>query len=376
MTQRSSDFWLRLIGIGLQSTLSVLTSELFWKPLSWQHLALAGFILARTTALWQINQAIIAWSRYRSSWRSRSGSRLAVAFLACYGATALCLWGFDLIWYLSRANLQLDSILDSRRIYLHFGSLILDMNTFTVELFHAFVYTIGYLAIYELFFYRQDSWRYQTELARLEAEREKLRVTNLESQLEVLKQQVNPHFLFNALNSLSALISEDPQQAEVFVDKLSGVYRYILRANSEPLTMLGTELDFIDAYFHLLQTRYGCGLRLRVLVDEAKRSHKLPPLTLQLLVENAVKHNVIAAKRPLDILIYTDESGLLVVQNNRQHKLTRALSNGVGLTNIVAKYQILNLPQLVIEETQHQFIVRLPLLASDTSAATDQINVG
>ena len=186
--------------------------------------------------------------------------------------------------------------------------------------------------------------------------------------LDVLKQQVNPHFLFNALNSLSALISEDPQRAEVFVDKLSGVYRYVLRANNEPMTTLAAELDFLNAYYHLLQTRHGSGLSLTVAVDEPKRACQLPPLTLQLLVENAVKHNVVSASRPLHIRISTDESGELVVQNNLQRKATRpgearAFSNGVGLSNIVAKYQMLGLPQPAVEESAEQFIVRLPLLA-------------
>ncbi|MBO0952518.1 histidine kinase [Fibrella sp. HMF5405] len=267
---------------------------------------------------------------------------------------------------------MIHSLLDNKHIYLNFGSLRVEMNTFTVELFHAFFYTVCCLTIYELFFYRLDSSRFQSELARSEQEREKLQVANLQSQFDVLKQQVNPHFLFNALNSLSALISEDPQRAELFVDKLSGVYRYILRANSELLTTLAAELDFIDDYFHLLQTRHDAGLSLRIAVDQARYNCRLPPLTLQLLVENAVKHNVVSSKRPLAIHICTDEMGQLLVANNRQPKTTRALSNGVGLNNIVAKYQILNLPPPLIEETASQFAVRLSLLADATSPPEEQ----
>ncbi|MEZ0610116.1 sensor histidine kinase [Fibrella sp. WM1] len=370
MTLRPADFWLRFIGIGLQSGLSIITSEAFWQPPSYQHLVLVVYVLARTTALWQVNRAIITRFRYGVSWGNRVSKRLAMTFLACFGATTLLLWVFDLIWFVGIEHESTGSILDSKHIYLNFGSVRIAMNTFTVELFHAFFYSTFYLTIYELFFFRQDSSRYRLELARSEKEREKLHTANLESQFNVLKQQVNPHFLFNALNSLSALISEDPQQAEVFVDKLSGVYRYVLRANNEPLTTLAAELDFIDSYFHLLQTRYGTGLSLTMQVDERRRGYKLPPLTLQLLVENAVKHNVVSPKRPLTILIYTDESGQLVVQNNLQRKATRVLSNGVGLNNIMAKYQILNLPQPAIEETAGQFTIRLSLLADAASPAT------
>ncbi|ARK12882.1 histidine kinase [Fibrella sp. ES10-3-2-2] len=363
MNQRIPDFWLRLTGIGLLSVVSITTSEAFWQPPSLRHLILIGFITGRTAALWHVNRAIITWFRYGTARRSRLGDRFAVAFLACYGATTLLLWGFDLVWLAGKGNTTIHSLLDSKHIYLHFGSLRVEMNTFTVELFNAFFYTLCCLTIYELFFYRQDSSRYQTQLARSEKEREELRVANLQSQFDVLKQQVNPHFLFNALNSLSALISEDPHQAEIFVDKLSGVYRYILRANSEPLTTLAAELDFIDAYFHLLQTRHGAGLSLSLTIDPAQNNCRLPPLTLQLLVENAVKHNVVSPKRPLTIQIRTDETGQLLVANNRQPKTTRALSNGVGLSNIVAKYQILNFPPPIIEETPGRFAVRLSLLA-------------
>lgn len=362
MNHHIPDFWLRFVGIGLLSGLSLVVNEMFWHPLTLHHIFLIGFTITRITILWHVNRAIIAWFHYGITSPIRPAQRVGVAFLACLLATTLLLWGFDIVWFVVQTNTLTGFRPYSNPVYLNFGSVRIEMNTLTIELFHAFFYAFCYLTLYELYFYRQDSSRYQAELARSEKEREKLRVANLQSQLDVLKQQVNPHFLFNALNSLSALISEAPQQAEVFVDKLSGVYRYILRANNEPLTTLAAELDFIDQYFHLLQTRYGAGLRLSLGVDEQRHTCKLPPLTLQLLVENAVKHNVISAKRPLHILIFTDESDQLIVQNNLQHKTTRALSNGVGLSNIVAKYQILNLPSPMIEETADQFTVRLPLL--------------
>lgn len=195
------------------------------------------------------------------------------------------------------------------------------------------------------------------------SETEKLKKANLQSQLEGLKQQVNPHFLFNSLNSLSSLIDEDPVRAEAFIDELSSVYRYLLQSNMAELTTLATELEFIRSYFHLQQTRYGNGLILAINVDENHLDDQLPPLTLQLLVENAIKHNIVAADQPLRIEIRTDLTGRLVVTNNLQRKVSRVLSNGVGLANIITKYQLLTKSPVRIDERADQFVVTLPLLS-------------
>ncbi|AKD55755.1 sensor histidine kinase [Spirosoma radiotolerans] len=183
-----------------------------------------------------------------------------------------------------------------------------------------------------------------------------------EMQMRALQSQINPHFLFNGLNTLSSLIDENPAQAGEFVDELSNVYRYLLRSNENELTTLRVELRFINSYFHLLKTRFGCSVRLDIQVDEAYYETLLPPLTLQLLVENAVKHNVVIAQKPLLIRIRTTADQQLIVENSLQRKTLRVESNGVGLSNIAVKYQLLNQPQLVIEEQEGWFQVRLPLL--------------
>ena len=198
----------------------------------------------------------------------------------------------------------------------------------------------------------------EAELAVRRLEQEKMAV-----QLRSLQSQVNPHFLFNSLNTLSALIDESPRQAGEFVDELSSVYRYLLRANDNSLTTLRDELDFIRSYYHLLQTRHGTGIDLQIAVEERFLDTQLPPLTLQLLVENAVKHNVVLPDQPLTIVITTDLSGQLVIQNNLQRKASRVFSNGVGLSNIAAQYQMLNLPPPRVEESAEQFTVRLDLVA-------------
>ena len=185
------------------------------------------------------------------------------------------------------------------------------------------------------------------------------------SELNALKQQVNPHFLFNSLNILDSLIDDDPQQARVFLDDLSSVYRYLLRFNEQNLTDLTDELGFIQSYYQLLKTRHGSGLNMVVAVDERLGHYQIPPLTLQLLVENAVKHNIVLPDQPLTIEIKADGEAQLSVSNTLQKKPTRVLSNGVGLSNIMAKYQMLGQPMPTVQEMQGQFVVTLPLITKD-----------
>lgn len=191
---------------------------------------------------------------------------------------------------------------------------------------------------------------------------EALSKSQLQAQLDALRQQVNPHFLFNSLNSLIALISEDPRQAEIFAEELSSVYRYLLRSNQGPLTALGNELEFIRSYFQLLKTRHGEALQMRIQITASEEKLQLPPLTLQLLIENAVKHNVILPSQPLVISLFTDQQNRLVVSNNLQRKKSRILSNGVGLSNILSKYRVLGQTVPIVEDDGESFRVLLPLL--------------
>lgn len=201
-----------------------------------------------------------------------------------------------------------------------------------------------------------EKWR------KLVDEAEQLKKVNLQSQLEGLKGQVNPHFLFNSLNSLSSLISDDPDKAEKFLDEMSKVYRYLLRTNEDGLTTLEAEMQFITSYFHLLKTRYGDGLDLETIIDERYCCYQIPPLTLQMLVENAVKHNMILKDHPLKILIMTTNSGKLVVSNNLQRKDRMVSSNKVGLTNIVNKYRLMKQEEITVRDDGKEFAVVVPLI--------------
>lgn len=201
----------------------------------------------------------------------------------------------------------------------------------------------------------QDRLATQLENGRLKQEK-------TEAQLRALQAQINPHFLFNSLNSLSSLIDEEPGRAGQFVDQLSQVYRYVLKANEQPLTTLASELNFVASYYHLLKTRYGDGLSLTVQVDPALLTHQLPQLTLQLLIENAVKHNTTQASQPLQVSVRTDDGRNLVVSNSLQRKRASVLSNGVGLSTILNQYKQLAQPAPLVEDTGSLFIVQLPLI--------------
>ncbi|OZI07961.1 hypothetical protein BWI93_11920 [Siphonobacter sp. BAB-5385] len=222
------------------------------------------------------------------------------------------------------------------------------------------VYVCVYVSIYEgSYLIHQWKQTYQ--------EKEQLMRAEWQARFDSLKSQVNPHFLFNALNALSSLIEESPQLAGRFVDELSKVYRYLLYANDRELTTLETELRFIESYVHLLQTRHGEGIRVQLSVPIEHLNYTLPPLTLQLLVENAVKHNVVRASQPLTIDIstaFTRPSEVqLWVRNNVQRKNKAVVSNGVGLNNITAKYRMLTQSDIVIREEADSFTVVLPLLS-------------
>lgn len=188
-----------------------------------------------------------------------------------------------------------------------------------------------------------------------------LKQENLRSQLETLKNQVNPHFLFNSLNTLISIIDEEPEIAKNFTQKLSQVYRYILKAQENDLVELKEELLFSEAYEYMLIIRYSNNLKFIKNIAEKYLTLKLPPLVLQMLVENAIKHNVISAEKPLEVLIFIDETEHLVVQNNFQPKIINVESSKVGLKNIADRFKLLFHKEIIVENTKTYFSVKLPL---------------
>lgn len=205
---------------------------------------------------------------------------------------------------------------------------------------------------------------FYTHYSRAEVEKEALSRANLEIQLNSLKTQVQPHFLFNSLNTLQALVlSAENKKAVRFIGDLSQVYRYLLQSNDHPLIPLEQELAFVHAYVNLLKTRFEEGLHVQLDVNPAYRLHRLPPLTLQLLVENAVKHNVVSASRPLTIRLYSNGQPTLLIENNLQRRpRSDVASDKKGLLTISQKYRLLGQPDIEILETDQIFAVTVPLV--------------
>lgn len=193
-------------------------------------------------------------------------------------------------------------------------------------------------------------------------DKETMEQLSISQEFDTLKNQVNPHFLFNCFNTLSSLISVDKVLAEKFLDELSKVYRYLLRSNEEGVSTVENEIRFIQSYYKLLQTRHGDAVKLNIQIDKRYEPYLLPSLTLQLLVENVVKHNALSKNKPLVIDIFTAAGNKLVVNNNLQRRTIKAPSNGVGLENIKAKYKLLRQPGFQIIEDEKNFTVVLPLI--------------
>ena len=346
---RLNDRWFRLAGIPL---IALLGDWIFYDAINRQH----GWpfwidylvSLVEVSLLWTISRYGIYRSRRR--YPTLSQTRQRVIFQA--------LW---LVFITGLFRLTTATLYDLTFIWGYHYTPLRYLYNVAVGIFCV----IPIAAIYEgLYLYRQWRMTYY--------EAEELKKMALQTQLESLREQVKPHFLFNSLNTLSSLIRKDVDRAEAFLDELSKVYRYLLRTNEGELTDLATELQFIQSFFHLMKTRYGNALQMELDINEETKSRLLPPLTLQLLVENAIKHNRIDKSHPLVIKIETDQQGRLLVKNNLQKKVVSVPSNKIGLGNIAAKYTLLGQPGIGIMENETDFIVIIPLLKTYEYEHTDR----
>ena len=210
---------------------------------------------------------------------------------------------------------------------------------------------------------RYENWKISQQ------EMEQIKRTYSQGRLQGLKSQVNPHFLFNSLNSLSSLISEDEELAEKFLDEMSKVYRYMLRNDDEQLVSLDTELKFAASYTYLLKTRYGEGFEVLLYIEEGEREKRLPPLSLQTIIENAITQNTISKSSPLQIIIAARGDSMLEVINTLQPKqITESMDMEAGLDNLVNKYELLNQQKVVIKDTAAHRVIQLPLIIKEEEA--------
>ena len=223
----------------------------------------------------------------------------------------------------------------------------------------AFVATFFIFAIYE------TVW-YYSQLKQSIQEQERVKSAHVQSQLDGLRNQVNPHFLFNSLNTLNHIVEyEDKAVAKNFINQLSTVYRYILDSREDSTILLEEELAFVNAYIAIQKERFLDNLKVNVDIPQQYIYKKVIPLSLQLLIENAIKHNIISTKKPLTITIDIDEHKESIrVTNNLQKKSKVLHSTKVGLENIIERYRLLSKEKSVtVEETKTYFKVCIPLLS-------------
>ena len=211
----------------------------------------------------------------------------------------------------------------------------------------------------QLMLYFTNSWQ-EERLAK-----EQLQKENLKSQLTAVKQQINPHFLFNSFNVLAELIEIDPQKAKKFVAHFSEIYHYVLNSRDLDVTTLEEELQFLESFLYLLKQRYTSGLVVAIAIEEAYKKYWIPPMVLQLLLENAIKHNIISRDQPLRVEIKTEQEWLIVRNNLQLRESIVIESTKTGLQNIQMRYQALSDLCPIVTSDHNFFEVKLPLLQVD-----------
>ncbi|MEO1256827.1 MAG: histidine kinase, partial [Bacteroidota bacterium] len=222
-----------------------------------------------------------------------------------------------------------------------------------------FKQTLGFTFRINLFLHCINAiYQYNRELANTKLEAERLKKQSTEAQLEALRNQVNPHFLFNSLNVLISVIEENADLGVKYVGELSKVYRYLLRSEKEHLVDLKDEISFLESYIFLLKIRFQKNLDIKLQLEKVD-DQQIPPSTLQLLIENAIKHNEVSKKHPLKITI-EQQNGHITIQNSLNPRNEKAESSGVGLKNIRSRYTLLTSVAPIVESSDQYFTVRLP----------------
>lgn len=311
------------------------------------YLAALSWILGVTLLLWLGNRYISIWLNAYYPWADYDQRRF---FAQIFLGTVYSLVCVNLTYYLIKSQFLGFPPDQEQMLLLNLYGLLLIIPVISIH--------------FGVFFMMR--WRKNFTYS------QELQSQHLKSQFESLKNHLDPHFLFNNLNILSSLIDKDPGMAQEFLDHFSDVYRYVLRTKNEELVSLETELEFIDSYLFMLKIRFMQQLQIQIRVSSDSRKFFIPPLSVQTLIENAMKHNKATDSEPLLIEIYTDARGYLVVQNNFHPKKSEGYSAQTGLNNLAKRYEyVANEKPEILKSTTH-FVVKLPLiLFEETNARTN-----
>lgn len=336
-----NDQWARVIGVPLLAFIIILFSNDPWKtlPLNMQLIKIIKNIFY-VFLYWEGNRLIFIYLRNRYPNHRDTTKKIivqAVFFIAFVIVAAFIMTIID-------ANIAYEE-------HEPFWSSYLEI-TEKSALFLGIV-TLGYECVY--FFGKWEKSLYESE---------RLKKEGVISQLEMLKNQISPHFLFNSLNALITLVPEDPQLSVIFIQKLSNVYRHVLSHNDKDVVDLDVEIGFLRDYIFLFQMRFGDNLIVEYQLPEKVDQLLIVPFTLQMLVENAVKHNVISSRKPLRIVILSDGEKI-IVKNTLQKKTSGVESTHIGLENIISRYKLLTNRLVDVVVDNHEFSVSLPLLLQE-----------
>ncbi len=229
-----------------------------------------------------------------------------------------------------------------------------------LKIITSLIFTVLVLAVYEGLYL-------SLKIRQNEEEKNQMIQDSISSQLAGLKNQINPHFLFNSLNTLSSLVHEDADRADAFIGKLSKVYRYILDKYDDHLVTLGDEMNYLHSYLYLMKERFGENLHYTEKIDDKLLHKYVLPMSLQITFENCLKHNIITKEKPLFITVETSDDGKhIIISNNLQKLIFPSTTKALGLENIKKRYNFFTDSQVIIDEKENVFKVILPLLDDDS----------
>lgn len=341
--------YLFILLLALYTFLNTVLCEVYYYfriDIEWYYALLT--ILTVTLLTWEGNRLIKPWFREKLLGRKGKFHFLGFFFLAgnivALLASVISVFIFG---NLIHGN-SWDENLNPLKLNIIYGSLI-----------NLFLHLLNAI----LFFFREYKRQWQ--------ETEELRQRSAQANIQLIKSQINPHFLFNNLNVLSGMLIRDNPEANRFIEEFSKVYRYILSNQDKELVELRSELEFIQPYIFLMQKRFDKGLRVTLDVPPAYESWYVVPAALQMLIENAIKHNVVSKSRPLDIQIHANGNQTLVVKNTLQPRLAAEPSTRIGLENIRKRYELISGRTVSIKQTGDSFEVAIPLLQLNHNHETD-----
>lgn len=287
-------------------------------------------------------------------WLEQTNLRVYYGILVTVLYTVPVVLGIDYIIFVVLQKRPLDEFFNERMIWVHLFYIILSLGV------SVFMQARSFMV----------KWK---QASKTEVIQQRIIAGTANAKFETLKNQIDPHFLFNSLNVLSSLIEENPENAQRFTTSLSKIYRYVLEQKDKELVSVEEELSFAKTYMNLLKMRFENSLFYELPETVVNPDAKVVPLSLQLLLENTVKHNVVSEQRPLHIRIFI-EGDYLAIQNDLQKKEVIQSRQGVGLQNIVDRYGIITNRKVLIEQNEKTFTVKIPILTKQISVMETALN--